>query len=164
MRSSHQITSALMKPRSKSVWMTPAACGALAPRLTVQARHSSAPAVRKVMRSRILYAVSATAWSPGSFRPRLSRNARRSLASRAPALGLDARVGLGAADEVGGRVGLADVRQELVAETLPLGRASHEAGDVDEVHRGGDDRLRVVERDQGVEPRIRHRDHADVGL
>ena len=26
-----------MKPRSKSVWITPAACGALAPRLTVQA-------------------------------------------------------------------------------------------------------------------------------
>ena len=49
-RSSHQMTSALMKPRSKSVWMTPAACGALAPRLTVQARHSSSPAVKKVMR------------------------------------------------------------------------------------------------------------------
>ena len=41
-----RITSALMKPFSKSVWMTPAACGACAPRWIVQARHSSSPTVK----------------------------------------------------------------------------------------------------------------------
>jgi hypothetical protein len=42
---------ARMKPRSKSVWMTPAACGALAPFATVQARVSFGPEVKKVIRS-----------------------------------------------------------------------------------------------------------------
>ena len=37
------MTSALMKPFSKSVWMTPAACGALAPLWIVQARDSFGP-------------------------------------------------------------------------------------------------------------------------
>ena len=45
-KSSYLITSARMKPFSKSVWMTPAALGALSPTLIVQARHSSAPAVK----------------------------------------------------------------------------------------------------------------------
>ena len=36
-----------MKPRSKSVWMVPAASGAVEPFLMVQARHSFLPAVRK---------------------------------------------------------------------------------------------------------------------
>ena len=40
------MTSALMKPRWKSVWMTPAASGAVAPFLIVQARDSLGPAVR----------------------------------------------------------------------------------------------------------------------
>jgi len=35
-----------MKPRSKSVWITPAACGAVAPMGTVQARTSFTPAVK----------------------------------------------------------------------------------------------------------------------
>ena len=38
--------SALMKPRWKSVWMTPAASGAVAPTGIVQARDSCGPAVR----------------------------------------------------------------------------------------------------------------------
>jgi hypothetical protein len=37
---------ARMKPRSKSVWMTPAACGALVPLRMVQARVSFGPAVK----------------------------------------------------------------------------------------------------------------------
>ena len=37
---------AAMKPRSKSVWMVPAASGAVEPFLMVQARHSFLPAVR----------------------------------------------------------------------------------------------------------------------
>src|SRR5699024_7231515 len=43
---SKETISALMKPRSKSVWMTPAACGAVAPLGMVQARDSLGPAVR----------------------------------------------------------------------------------------------------------------------
>ena len=45
--SSKAMTSARMKPRSKSVWILPAAWGAFVPFLIVQARHSSLPAVRK---------------------------------------------------------------------------------------------------------------------
>ena len=46
MRSSKETISALMKPRWKSVWMTPAASGAVAPLRIVQARVSFGPAVR----------------------------------------------------------------------------------------------------------------------
>ena len=45
-RSVNETISALMKPRWKSVWMTPAACGAVQPRWMVQARDSLGPAVR----------------------------------------------------------------------------------------------------------------------
>src|SRR5687768_3603086 len=51
-KSSKAIVSARMKPRSKSVWMTPAASGARAPFSTVQARASFGPAVKKVIRCR----------------------------------------------------------------------------------------------------------------
>ena len=57
------------------------------------------------------------------------------------ALDVDDVVVLEAADDVRDRVGLADVREELVAEALALGCAAHEAGDVDEVDRRGDDRF-----------------------
>ncbi len=50
-KSSKAMVSARMKPFSKSVWMTPAACGALEPPVTVQARASFGPTVKKVMRS-----------------------------------------------------------------------------------------------------------------
>ena len=42
------MTSARMNPFSKSVWITPAACGAVLPSLTVQARTSFSPAVKYV--------------------------------------------------------------------------------------------------------------------
>jgi hypothetical protein len=45
MRSSKETISALMKPRWKSVWMTPAASGAVSPLRIVQARDSFGPAV-----------------------------------------------------------------------------------------------------------------------
>ena len=48
---SQLMISARMNPRSKSVWMIPAACGALVPRRIVHARHSFSPAVKYVMRS-----------------------------------------------------------------------------------------------------------------
>ncbi len=47
------------------------------------------------------------------------------------------------AHDLADRVGLADVGEELVAETLALARALHEAGDVDELHDGGHDPLRA---------------------
>jgi hypothetical protein len=40
------MVSAAMKPRSKSLWMTPAAAGALSPARMVQARVSFGPVVR----------------------------------------------------------------------------------------------------------------------
>jgi hypothetical protein len=45
--SSNAITSAQMKPFSKSVWMVPAACGAFMPLRSVQHFTSSSPAVKK---------------------------------------------------------------------------------------------------------------------
>ena len=59
---------------------------------------------------------------------------------------------------------LADGRQELVAQALPLRGAAHEAGDVDEGHGGRDHRRAVVQVGQLLQPRIGHGDHAHVGL
>ncbi len=77
---------------------------------------------------------------------------------------VDDVVVLEAAHDVRDGVGLADVGEELIAEAFALGGAADEAGDVDEVHRRGDDRLRLVELHQRVEPRVGHRHHADVRL
>ena len=52
MRSSKDTTSARMKPRSMSEWISPAAWAALVPRRMVHARHSSSPAVRNETRPR----------------------------------------------------------------------------------------------------------------
>src|SRR5450631_84798 len=79
-------------------------------------------------------------------------------------LDVDDVVVLEAADDVGDGVGLADVGQKLIAEAFTLGGPAHQAGDVDEVHRRGHHRLRVVELDQRVEPRVGDRHHADVRL
>ena len=69
-----------------------------------------------------------------------------------------------AAHHVRDRVGLADVRQELVAQALALRRAGHQARDVDEFHRGGHDLLGLDDLRQRVEPRIRHRHDAHVRI
>ena len=45
-RSLNAMTSARMKPRSKSLWILPAACGAFVPFVIVHARTSGLPAVR----------------------------------------------------------------------------------------------------------------------
>src|ERR1700761_7419723 len=68
-RSSNDTISALMKPRWKSVWMTPAASGAVAPTGMVQARVSLGPAVRKVSRPRVRKPTRASWSRPGSPRP-----------------------------------------------------------------------------------------------
>ena len=58
------------------------------------------------------------------------------------ALGVDDVRVVVRADDVDDRVGLADVREELVAEPLALAGARDQAGDVVEVDRVGDDRSR----------------------
>jgi hypothetical protein len=71
---------------------------------------------------------------------------------------------LEAADDVDDRVGLAHVGEELVAEAFALGRAGHQAGDVDELDDRRDDALRLDDRRQLAEARIGQLDHADVRL
>ena len=62
------------------------------------------------------------------------------------------------------RVHLADVGKELVAQPLPLGRAAHQPGDIDEFDDGGGVFVRVVHFGEHVEALVRHGDHADVRL
>jgi bifunctional DNase/RNase len=62
------------------------------------------------------------------------------------------------------RIGLADVREERIAQTLTAGRSAYQSGDVDEAHGRGHDLFGVVERRQRVEPPIRDGDLADVRL
>jgi hypothetical protein len=69
-----------------------------------------------------------------------------------------------AAHHMGDGVGLADVGQELVAEPLALGRAGDQPGDVDELHRGGDDLGGLADGGDDIEPRIGQRHDADVGV
>ncbi len=77
-KSSYLITSARMKPFSKSVCIMPAACGAFVPLRKVHARTSSAPAVKYVWRSSSAYAARMRRFTPLSSRPIDSRNSRRS--------------------------------------------------------------------------------------
>ena len=73
----------------------------------------------------------------------------------------DVRV-LKATDNVDDRVAAADVREELVAETLAFRRALDEACDVDELDDGGRELLGVVLVAQPFEPLVRHGHDADV--
>jgi hypothetical protein len=68
------------------------------------------------------------------------------------------------AHDLADRVGLADVRQELVAQPGALGRALDDAGDVDERHHRGHDLGRVVDPRQHLEPRVGQGHDADVRL
>ena len=61
-------------------------------------------------------------------------------------------------------VGLADVGQELVAETFTLAGALHQAGDVDYVDRGRDGAFRHAELRQGLQPLVGHVGGAEVRL
>ena len=81
-----------------------------------------------------------------------------------PAVDVDDVVVVEGAHHLADGVGLADGRQELVAQALALRGAAHEAGDVDERHGGRNDRRAVVERGQLGQTVVGHRDDADVGL
>jgi hypothetical protein len=67
-------------------------------------------------------------------------------------------------NDLADRVGLADVREELVAEALPLGCALDQARDVHKGHRGRHDPGAFEYRRQPAQPRIGQRHHADVWL
>ncbi len=69
-----------------------------------------------------------------------------------------------AAHDVDDGVGLADVRQELVAQPLALRRAGDEARDVDELDGRREGLLASGEGREAVQPRVRHADDAHVGL
>ena len=60
------------------------------------------------------------------------------------------------------RVDLADVGEELVAETLALAGAFDEPADVDDLDRGVHDVLRLRHRGEPVEPLVGHLGDADV--
>ena len=62
------------------------------------------------------------------------------------------------------RVGLADVREELVAQALALRRALDEAGDVDDLDDRGDHLLRRDACLDALQARVRHGHDADVGV
>ena len=72
--------------------------------------------------------------------------------------------GFEAAHHMDDGVDLADVGEELVAEALALGRAAHQAGDVDEFQCRRHHLLRLRDPRHHVEARIGHRYAADVGL
>ncbi len=69
-----------------------------------------------------------------------------------------------AADDVADGVGGANVAEELVAEAFTFGGAFDEAGDVDELHRGGDEGLWLDEGGDFLEALIGHGDDAGVGV
>ena len=77
---------------------------------------------------------------------------------------MDHVVVLEAAHHVHDRVHLANIGQKLVAQPLPLAGPLDQAGDIHELHLGGDDLLAGAEGRQLVEPGIRHRNDARVGL
>src|SRR5699024_6278707 len=62
------------------------------------------------------------------------------------------------------RVRLADVGEELVTQPLPLGGPAHDAGDVDEGDRRGQDLARAEDLSELLQPRVRQRYDADVRL
>ena len=61
-------------------------------------------------------------------------------------------------------VRLADVREELVAEAFALRGAGHEARDVHELDRGRQHLLGLGDVGQRLQPQVRHRHHAHVGI
>ena len=69
-----------------------------------------------------------------------------------------------AAHDVRDRVRLANVRQELVAETFALGCTGDQAGDVDEFDGRGQDARRLDDAGQHIQTRVGHRHDADVRI
>jgi hypothetical protein len=75
----------------------------------------------------------------------------------------DVRIGE-ATDDLGDRVRLPDVGEELVAESLSLAGAADDSRDVDERHDGRDDPLAVEDVGESLQPRIGEAHDPDVRL
>ena len=71
---------------------------------------------------------------------------------------------LKAPDDVNDRVALADVGEELVAESLSFGCAFDESRDINELDHGGGNLFRVIHLTEKADPLIRDRDDADVRI
>ena len=69
-----------------------------------------------------------------------------------------------AANDVEDGVDRADVAEELISESLTLGGAFHQAGDVEDLYGGRDDLLRWNDRFDPREPLVGHRHDAHVRL
>ena len=69
-----------------------------------------------------------------------------------------------ATDDMQDRIALADVREELVAETFALGRALHKARDVGEFDGRANDLLRIVNLRQLLETGVLHLDDGGIRL
>src|SRR5205814_7536909 len=69
-----------------------------------------------------------------------------------------------AADHLNDRVNLADVREEFVSKTFALGCAFDQAGDVHKFYGRGDNDGSFGDFGERLEPRVRHRDNADVRI
>ena len=76
---------------------------------------------------------------------------------------MDIRV-LEATDDLHDRVDLANVAEELVAESFAGARAFHEARDVHKLDRGRDDLLRVRKFRERFEARVGHGDDAEIRI
>ena len=68
------------------------------------------------------------------------------------------------ADDLHDGIDFADVGEKFVAQTFALRRAFDEAGDIHEFDCGRNNDLRLGDLLQHFEPRIRHRDDADVRI
>ncbi len=62
------------------------------------------------------------------------------------------------------RIDLTDGGEKLVAEAFALGCAAHESGDIDKRDARGNDLRRLPKHRQFVQPRVRHRNLADIRL
>src|SRR5699024_253192 len=69
-----------------------------------------------------------------------------------------------AAHDVHDGIGIADMRQELIAQPLAGRGASHEPGDVDELDRRRQYSLRCRNAGQCLQALIRYRHHADIRI
>ena len=62
------------------------------------------------------------------------------------------------------RIHFADVGEKLVSQSFARAGTADDPGDIDDAQGGGNDLFGLDELIDHVQPGIRHRDHADVGL
>ena len=69
-----------------------------------------------------------------------------------------------AAHHVSNGIGLTDMRQKLVTQSLAFGSARHQPGNVHELDVGGQDALRTHDLRQRHQPGVGDRHDADIGI